>query len=114
MMERSKACLLSPRAGSLIALRPFRHRALPCVLGPGAGSQYLVDLRKREVAFFLAVVEMGRNADTRLWPVIYQNITRQQLAADCDGVRRLERNRPGALRRILRRIHPPPAGFCAG
>src|SRR6516162_3310748 len=97
MMERSKACSLRPPAGSLIGLRPFRRRRPRGVMPPRAGLEDLVDLREREVAFFLTVVEMGRNADTRLRPVIYQNIARQQLAADLHRVRRIERNRARAL-----------------
>src|SRR5260221_4639185 len=50
---------------------------------------------------------MWRNPDTRLRPVVHQNISRQQFAAHFVGVRAFDRHGPRALRRILRGIYAP-------
>src|SRR6516225_2663868 len=106
MMESSSGFAGSPAPGMLIVLRLLCRQR---VLFPRAGVQNVVDFGKDQLRFFVAVVEMRRNADARLRAVIDQNIARQQFTADLERVRALDRYGPGPLARVLGRVYPPAA-----
>src|SRR4029450_8710331 len=90
-MESSIGVSLEPPAGVVIGLCSLRHRSGSMLL-PRARLQNLFDLRKCEVAFFLAIIKMRRNADARLRTVIYQNLPCQQFMADFHRVRTIDRH----------------------
>src|ERR1700688_1099053 len=76
---------------------------------PSSRRQNLFHLLQRKLALFLAIIKMRRKAHACFWPVIHQNLARQQLAAHLVGMGTIDRNRPRSLYGIFRRIHSPPS-----
>ncbi len=76
---------------------------------PCASVQDFFHLRQREIAFFLLIVKMRRNANPGLRAIVHQNVSRQQFAADFEGVWAIDRHGAGALYRILRSVDMPAA-----
>src|SRR6266849_7396247 len=78
-----------------------------CVLFPGARCQDLFDLCEREIAFFLAIVKVGRKAHTGLGPVVDEDLPRKEFAAHLERMEALDGNSSGTLRGIFRSVDPP-------
>src|SRR6266481_4446746 len=78
-----------------------------CVLFPGARFQNLVHLSEREVALFLAIVKVGRNAHAGLGPVVHEDLSRKEFTAHLERMGALDGNSPGTLRGIFRSVDSP-------
>src|SRR5215471_7015369 len=74
---------------------------------PGPGFQDFFHLREREVAFLFAIVKMRREAHASLGTEVHENLARKKFAANFVGVRAIDRNRSGALRRIKGSVDAP-------
>src|SRR5215469_7990779 len=108
-MPRRRNCFstISARWGAQSVLSGMRDRR--GVLFPGPGFQDFFHLREREAAFLFAIVKMRRQAHSGFGAVIHEDFARQEFAANFIGVRTLDRNGPGALRRVFRRVNLPAA-----
>src|ERR1700681_1691622 len=78
-----------------------------CVFFPGARLQNLLDLCQREVALFLAIVKVGRNAHARLGPVVHEDLPRKEFATYFVRMRAFDRNGSCTLRGIFRSVDAP-------
>src|SRR5713226_6277011 len=79
------------------------------VFFPRACFQDLFHLRECKVAFFLAIVKVWRDAHAGFWAVVDEDLPGEKFAANLVGMRALDRNRPRALRGVLRCVHAPAA-----
>src|SRR6266850_1144521 len=84
-----------------------------CMFFPGTRFQNLFDLCECEVALFLAIVKVGRNAHTGLGPVVDEDVLPKEFAANFVRVRARDRNGSRPLRGIVRSVDPPAARFGA-
>src|SRR6267142_2626843 len=80
-----------------------------CMFFPSACAQDLFDLREREVALFLAIVKMRRNAHAGLRPVVDEDLSRKEFAAHLERMGALDGNSSCALREIFRSVDAPAA-----
>src|SRR5580704_11110384 len=80
---------------------------------PRACFQDLVHLRKRKVAFILAIVEVWRDSHTGFGTVVDDDVPGEEFPANLVGMRAFDRNRPRTLRWIFRRVHAPAARLSA-
>src|SRR5690348_16899301 len=108
-MPRRRNCfsIISARCGAYS--RASSMRSCRRVLFPRAGLQNLLHLREGEVALFVAILKMRRNAHAGFGTVIDKNVACQKLAANFVRVGAFDRNGSGALRPILRRVDFPSA-----
>src|SRR6266403_5930624 len=84
-----------------------------CVFFPRARFQYLFDLCEREIAFFLAIVKVGRNPHAGLWPVVDEGLPRKEFAAHLERMGAFDGNSSCALRGIFRSVDWPAPRLCA-
>src|SRR5882672_9090759 len=108
-MPRRRNCfsIISSRCTAYSFFSSMRNRRR--MFFPYACFQNLFHLRERRITFLLAIVEVRRNADARLWAIVDKDVPRQEFAANFISMRTLDRNRPCALRRLLRCVHAPAA-----
>src|SRR5712664_1806654 len=78
-----------------------------CMFFPGTCVQDLFDLREREVALFLSIVKMRRNAYAGLGPVVDEDLSRKEFAAHFERMGALDGNSPSTLRGIFRSVDSP-------
>src|SRR5215472_16591048 len=105
-MPRRRNCFstISARCGAYSMLSGMRdRRGVPF---PSPGLQHFFHLFQCEVAFVLAIVKMRREAHAGFGTVIHE-----EFAANFVGVRTIDGDGSGALRRILGRVDLPAAGL---
>src|SRR6267378_2763400 len=76
---------------------------------PGARFQDLFDLCEREVALFLTIIKMGRNAHPGLGPIVDEDLPREEFAANLVRVWTFDGNGSCALCGLFRGVHTPAA-----
>src|SRR6266403_4185178 len=113
LMPRRRNCfsIISARCAAYSFFSSMRNRH--GMFFPRACFQDLFHLRKGKVALILSIVEVWRDAHTGFGTVIDDDVPGEEFAANLVGMRAFYRNRPRALRWVLRRVHAPAASSSA-
>src|SRR5712692_1316013 len=114
VMPRRRNCfsIISIHCAAYSFFSSMRDRR--CMFFPRARFQDLLHLRERKVTFFIAIVEVWREANAGFGTVVDEDVPGEEFAANLVGIGTFDGNRPRTLLRFFWCVHTPAArlGAC--